>query len=80
MPFKDRENSWNGDERRAKVHISDTQLDGIAERAAEKAVTKVLGEFYRGVGKGIINKLLMLIGAAVVAALLWAKDRGWTGQ
>lgn len=46
----------------------------IAEKAANLAVDRVLTKFYAGVGKSVVNRLLILIGAAVVAFVV---GKGW---
>jgi len=46
----------------------------IAEHAADKAVERVMDEFYKSVGKGVVNKLLILLGAIAVA---FAMGKGW---
>lgn len=46
----------------------------IAEHAANVAVARVMDEFYRNVGRSVVNKLLVLVGAAVVA---FALGKGW---
>lgn len=39
----------------------------IAKRAAELAVEKMTNEFYSKVGRTVVNRLLIVIGAAIVA-------------
>lgn len=39
----------------------------IAEKAAEIAVRKMQDEFYRTVGRGVVSKAIIVIGALAVA-------------
>lgn len=56
---------YHGQERRAQ--LSPEQIEVIAELAATKALNKV----YSQIGKGVMAKAAWVIGAAVVALLLW---------
>lgn len=57
---------------------SDTELTArellIAEKAADLAVAKMADEFYKGVGRTVINRFLILIGALCVGV---AYGKGW---
>lgn len=61
-----------GPERRSA--LSEEQIEVIAEKAAEKALQKV----YAQVGRGIVNKLFLVIGACVIGILLWMGGKGIT--
>jgi hypothetical protein len=52
--------------------LTETEIEEIAEKAAEKAVAK----FYLEVGKATVKKSLMIIGAAVVFLLIWLGSHG----
>lgn len=65
---------YTGPERRARSHMTEEQIDDIAERAAKKAVSEMTDMVYREVGKGVVKKVLFLVGAAVVGAVIWAKE------
>ena len=65
--------SYHGQERRSTA-LSEEQIDAIAERAAAKALSKV----YAQVGEGMLKKLAWVLGAAVVALLLWMGGKGIT--
>jgi len=57
--------------------LSDEQIEEIAERAADKAVAKLTDKVYREVGKGILKKLIWILGALGSALYLWVtKDGG----
>lgn len=51
----------------SEVQLTDAQIDAIAEKAAEKAFTKIYAE----VGKSVLTKLAWLTGAAVVGLFIW---------
>ena len=74
------ENSIDGDhhfvERRKPTHLSDEQVEAIAEKAAEKAVEKMKHEFFQSVGQTVVQKFLWIVGAAAVGAWMWAKQHG----
>jgi hypothetical protein len=64
--------NYAGPERRSA--LSEEQIELIAEKAAEKALQKV----YAQVGRGIVNKLFLVIGACVIGILLWMGGKGIT--
>ena len=66
----------SGPERRIKTHISDEQIEEIAEKAAEKAIEKLTGDVYKAVGKSIVSKFLWIVGASAVGVWIWAKKNG----
>lgn len=51
--------------------------EAIAQRAADLAVQRMTTEFYASVGKTVVNRLLIIIGAAVVAFLA---GKGWLSK
>jgi tetrahydromethanopterin S-methyltransferase subunit G len=53
--------------------LTEDEIERIAERAADKAVEKVMSHVYAGIGKSVVQKALILIGAFLVAALVWIK-------
>ena len=64
-------------ERRRQVHITEAQIDMIAERAARLAVQQMIETSYQAVGRGVVQKGLYVIGvvACGVVGTLYAK--GW---
>ena len=46
----------------------------IARKAAEMAVKQITDEFYKGVGRNVVNRWLIIIGAVAVA---FATGKGW---
>lgn len=61
---------YRGPERRSG--LTEEQIELIAERAAEKALQHV----YASVGKGLLNKVAWVLGAAVIGLLLWMGGKG----
>lgn len=59
------------------THLTEEQIDEIAEKAAEKAVAKMTNIIYQEVGKGVINRLLWFVGVAAVAFYAFAEGKGW---
>ena len=51
--------------------------EAIAQRAADLAVQRMTTEFYASVGKTVVNRMLIIIGAAVVAFLA---GKGWLSK
>lgn len=69
------ETHYDGPERRQPV-LSEAIVDEIAERAAVKAISKLTATVYQEIGKGVVNKLLTIIGVLSTAAALWAASKG----
>ena len=66
--------AYLGPERRKHEHLTDEQIEQIAERAAEVALEKV----YTQIGKSVVSKFLWIIGAASLAVLAYFKGKGVT--
>lgn len=49
------------------IHLSEDQIDQIAERACEKAFAKI----YQEIGQSIVKKGLFVLGATALACLAW---------
>lgn len=60
-------------ERRTRPHLSEEQIEQIAERAAEVALEKV----YTQIGKSVISKFMWLVGAATLAIFAYVKGKGF---
>ena len=67
---------YTGPERRAKAHITEDQIEEIAEKAAEKAIEKLTGDVYKAVGKSVISKFLWIVGASAIGVWIWVKKNG----
>lgn len=62
---------------RAESHLSEDQIEEIAEKAAEKAVEKLTAGVYRSIGKTVVDRFLWIAGALSVGVWLWAKKSGF---
>ena len=67
---------YDGPDRRVQTHISDEQIEVIAEKAAEKAIQLMTSGVYKSIGKSVVDKFLWLVGALSLGAWLWAKKNG----
>lgn len=72
MPWRESVQPYTGEERRKTVELSDEQIERIAERAAEVALSKV----YQQIGKSVVQKILWVIGAASLAFFAWLNGSG----
>jgi hypothetical protein len=63
---------YKGEERRQYAHLSDEQVERIAERAAEVALERV----YTNVGKSVVKSFLWLVGAGALAVAAWLNGSG----
>lgn len=72
MPNK----QYSGPERRSQAHLTDEQIEDIAEKAAEKAIEKLTGDVYKAVGKSVVQKLFWIAGAITVGGYLYLKKIG----
>lgn len=57
-------------------HLTEDQIDEIAERAAEKAVAKMTGMVYESIGKTVVKKFLLVVGLIAVGLFAGLK-LGW---
>lgn len=61
-------------------YVTPEQIEEIADKAAEKAAVKAVelmtNKIYIEVGKGVIRKLTIIIGAASVALSIWLYGKG----
>ena len=67
---------YSGPERRAQAHLTEDQIEDIAEKAADKAIEKLTGDVYKAVGKSVVSKFLWIVGASAVGVWIWAKKNG----
>lgn len=63
--------TYDGPERRERLHLSAEQIEVIAEKAAAKAVVKMQAEFYQQVGRSVVSRFTVLLGLAVVCLVFW---------
>lgn len=74
--------SWNGEDRRTNpieapnVWLTEEQIEMIAERAAGVAVKKMTDDAYKAIGKGVVNKTLVVLGVLGLAGYYWLQTKG----
>ena len=56
--------------------LDDSELEKIAERAAEKAIKKLTNHVYQEVGKSVVSKFVYIVGACSIGLYLWMKSKG----
>lgn len=61
---------------RRHLTISEDQLSIIADRAADKAARMVENNFYLQLGKSVVSKALLIIGA-ITTGVIVAWREGW---
>ena len=59
-------------EPKQNLPLTDSQIEAIAERAAEVALNKV----YADVGKNVLKRMAWLTGVAVIGLALWLAGNG----
>ena len=64
---------YKGKERRHYVQLSDEQFEAIAERAKEIAKE----EIYADIGKGVVKRLLWLLGLGSSSTLAYLTYKGY---
>lgn len=64
--------NWRGNERRLRPSLSEEEIDTIAERAAAKVIQKIQTE----VGKGVLSKILWIVGVISISAYIWLSTKG----
>lgn len=78
MPTKE---PYSSMEKHQTLQLTDAQIDEIAKRAAEQAVALVMEQltsnFYREVGKGVVNKGLTLLGLLGTGLAVWLHSKGY---
>jgi hypothetical protein len=57
--------------------LTDKQVEAIAERAAEKAVSKLTNHVYQEVGRSVVQKSLYILGACAIGVYIWLKSHGY---
>ena len=68
---------WHGEDRRSHPQLTDEQMELIAERAAEKAVAKMTAQMYQHIGKGVLDKLFLIVGICAVGFAAWLNAKGF---
>jgi len=56
-----------------EIELTEREM-AVAKAAARLAVKEITDDFYKGVGRTVVNRLLIVLGAAVVGV---AYGKGW---
>lgn len=59
-----------------KIELNAREM-AIAQLAAEIAVKKMTEDFYSQVGRTVVQKFLIVVGALAFALWAYAKGKGW---
>ncbi len=59
-----------------KCKIDEKQMQEMTDKAAIKAANMVVNRMYVQVGKGVVHRVLYIIGASSVALVAWLHNRG----
>jgi hypothetical protein len=81
----DRDNIYQGQERRRNSMISEELIEIIAERAAEKAadkaadkaIEKMENKIYQSIGKTFITRIFQFVGAVIVGLGVYLNSKGY---
>ena len=65
---------YTGPERR-RTPLTEQQIDEIAEKAAERAVSKMTDMAYKVVGKSVLEKMCYIVGVIAVSLYFWLDAR-----
>lgn len=68
---------YSGPERRREAHLTDAQMESIADMAATKAVQKMTDNAFKAIGKSVVEKFFYAVGALTLGALFFAQTKGW---
>lgn len=63
---------------RRRSALSEEDMDAIAARVVEKTIERMTEKMYREIGRTVVTKLLVAVGAGVVGFYFYAKNHGWT--
>ena len=70
------QNSYEGPERRREAHLTDAQIEAIAEKAATKAVKKMTDDAYMAIGKSVTSKFFTIVGVVTLVVVGWLQVSG----
>jgi len=68
---------YRGPERRKEVFLSESQIEQIAEEAARRALSHMIDDGYRAVGKNIIEKGIWVVGVIACGLFAWLASKGF---
>lgn len=70
------ERNYGGPERRREPHLTDAQIEAIAEKAATKAVKKMTDDAYKAIGKSVTSKFFTVVGVLTIVLIAWFQASG----
>lgn len=68
---------FDGVERRKKYRIPESEIEKIANRAAQKAVQRMLDDGYKAVGRNLIEKGIWFLGLIACGLFAWLMSKGF---
>lgn len=72
---------YEGPERRRAFSISEEDAQRIAKAAAKEALAEAyedtIDKVYAEIGRNVVSKALVAVGAIVFGMIVWAKAKGW---
>jgi len=57
--------------------VTDSELDQLAEKAADKAVAKMTDAAFKDIGRRTVKGIAYVAGVLTVVVLLWLANHGW---
>lgn len=70
------QSTYDGIERRREPHLTDAQIEAIAEKAATKAVKKMTDDAYMAIGKSVTSKFFTIVGIVTIVFVGWLQVTG----
>jgi hypothetical protein len=74
--FRDTD-TFDGTERRKKYRIPEAEIEKIANRAAQKAVQRMLDDGYKAVGRNVLEKGIWFVGLIACGLFAWLMSKGF---
>lgn len=68
---------YRGPDRRREAHLSDEQIEQIAEEAAKRALKHMIEDGYKAVGKNVIEKGAWVVGVLACGIFAWLASKGF---
>lgn len=63
------------DQERRVLSVTKEQLEEVAEMAAERVFEKATYHFYAQIGKGVVDKFLVVVGMGIVALYMYFSSK-----
>jgi len=68
---------YKGPERRKEVHITQEQIERIADKAARRALEQMINDGYKAVGKNVVEKGIWIVGVIACSLFAWLATKGF---